>query len=157
MAGTPQDDLSGEVEELSRNLAGVDADLAKTCTLLNNKIQALERKLGALSSAAQPSPGLTISTPIFDGNGIHVSTLGRVMQDNVDLKRANEQLKDRIEMLAADITAQGGVLLGKFTFTSELQLLALCMKECPNGEAFSAFVDPMVTFCHDAAYTPLAG
>jgi len=47
MAGTPQDDLSGEVEELSRNLAGVDADLAKTCTLLNNKIQALERKLGA--------------------------------------------------------------------------------------------------------------
>ena len=47
MAGTPQDVLSGEVEELARNLAGVDADLAKTCTLLNNKIQALKRKLGA--------------------------------------------------------------------------------------------------------------
>jgi ribosomal protein L12E/L44/L45/RPP1/RPP2 len=31
------------------------------------------------------------------------------------------------------------------------------MKECPNGEAFSAFVDPMVVFCHDAAYTPLTG
>jgi len=31
------------------------------------------------------------------------------------------------------------------------------MKECPNGEAFSAFVDPMVIFCHDAAYTPLTG
>ena len=44
MAGTPQDVLSSEVEELARNLAGVDADLAKTCTLLNNKIQALERK-----------------------------------------------------------------------------------------------------------------
>jgi hypothetical protein len=34
MAGTPQDVLFGEVEELARNLAGVDADLAKTCTLL---------------------------------------------------------------------------------------------------------------------------
>ena len=55
MAGTPQDNLSGEVEELSRNLAGVDADLAKTCTLLNNKIQALERKQVSLSSAAQLS------------------------------------------------------------------------------------------------------
>ena len=157
MAGTPQDVLSGEVEELARNLAGVDADLAKTCTLLNNKIQALERKQVSLSSAAQASPGLTMSTPIFDDNGIHVSTLGRVMQENVDLKCANDQLKDRIEMLAADVTAQGGVILGRFTFTSELHLLALCMKECPNGEAFSAFVDPMVVFCHDAAYTPLTG
>ena len=119
MAGTPpQDDLSIDVEELSRNLAGVDADLAKTCTLLNNKIQALERKLVGVSSAAQSSPGLTMSTPIFDDNGIHVSTLGMVLQENVDLKRANDQLKDRIKMLAADITAQGGVLLGKFAFTS---------------------------------------
>ena len=157
MAGTPQDVLSGEVEELARNLAGVDADLAKTCTLLNNKIQALERKQVAFSSVAQALPGLTMSTPIFDDNGVHVSTLGRVMQENVDLKRANDQLKDRIEMLAADVTAQGGVVLGRFTFTSKLQLLALCMKECPNGEAFSAFLDPMVVFCHDVAYTPLTG
>ena len=149
--------LSGEVEELARNLAGVDADLAKTCTLLNNKIQALERKQVSLSSAAPASPGLTMSMPIFDDNGVHVSTLGRVMQEIVDLKRANDQLKDRIEMLAADVTAQGGVILGRFTFTSELHLLALCMKECPNGEANSAFVDPMVVFCHDAAYTPLTG
>jgi len=36
MAGTPQDNLSGEVEELSRNLDGVDADLMKRCTLLYN-------------------------------------------------------------------------------------------------------------------------
>ena len=157
MTGTPQDDLSGEVEELSRNLAGVDANLAKTCTLLNNKIQALERKQVSLSSAAQASLGLTMSTPIFDDNGIHVSNLSRVMQENVDLKHANDQLKDRIKMLAADVTAQKGVVLGRFTFTSELQLLALCMKECPNGEAFSTFVDPMVIFCHDAACTPLTG
>jgi len=138
MGATPQDNLSGEVEELSRNLAGVDADLAKTCTLLNNKIKALERKQVSLSSAAHASPGLTLSTPIFDDNGVHVSTLGRVMQENVDLKHSNDQLKDWIEMLAADVTAQGGVILGRFPFTSELHLLALCMKGLlrfrgPNG------------------------
>jgi len=154
---TPQDNLSDEVKELSRNLAGVDADFAKTCTLLNNKIQALGRKQVSLSNAAQKSPGLTMSTPIFDNNGVHVSMLGRVMQENIDLKHTNDQLKDRIDMLAADVTAQGGVVLERFTFTSELQLLALCLKECPNGEAFSAFMDPMVVFCHDAAYTPLTG
>ena len=154
---TPQDNLSGEVEELSRNLAGVDADLAKTCTLLHNKIQSLERTLVSISSTAPSTHGLTMSTPIFDDNGVHVSTLGRVMQENLDLKRDNDRLKARIDLLAADVTAQGGVVLGKFTFTSELQLLALCMKECPTGEAFSAFVDPMVVFCHDAAYTPLSG
>jgi hypothetical protein len=113
MGATPQDNLSGEVEELSRNLAGVDADLAKTCTLLHNKIQSLERNLVSLSSAAPSMHGLTMSTPIFDDNGVHVSTLGRVMQENVDLKRANDQLKARIELLAADVTAQGGVVFRK--------------------------------------------
>ena len=113
MGATPQDNLSGEVEELSRNLAGVDADLAKTCTLLHNKIQSLERTLVSLSSTAPSTHGLTMSTPIFDDNGVHVSTLGRAMQGNVDLKRANDQLKARIELLAADVTAQGGVVFRK--------------------------------------------
>ncbi len=98
------------------------------------------------SGSDQSSVGLQMSTPIFDNNGIQVSTLGRVMQDNVDLRRANDQLKDQIESLFADVT-----VLCRFTFTSELQLLALCMKECPNGDAFSAFIDPMVIFCHDAS------
>jgi hypothetical protein len=31
------------------------------------------------------------------------------------------------------------------------------MKECPNGDAFSAFVNPMVIFCHDVLYVPLTG
>jgi hypothetical protein len=73
----------------------------------------------------------------------------------VDLRRSNDQLKDRIESLTADVTAQGGVVLGRFMFTSKLQLLALCMKECPNGDAFSAFINLIVIFCHDASYVPL--
>ena len=157
LAVTPQDELSGEVEELLKTLAEVDADLARNCTLLNNKIQTLEKMQASLASVRHSSAGLKMSTPIFDNNGVQVSTLGRVMHDNVDLRRANDQLKDRIESLTADVTAQGGVVLGRLMFTSKLQLLALCMKECPNGDAFSAFINPIVIFCHDALYVPLTG
>jgi hypothetical protein len=31
------------------------------------------------------------------------------------------------------------------------------MKECPKGDAFAAFVDPMVVFCFDPSYVPLTG
>jgi hypothetical protein len=31
------------------------------------------------------------------------------------------------------------------------------MKECPKGNAFAAFVDPMVIFCFDPTYVPLSG
>ena len=47
--------------------------------------------------------------------------------------------------------------MGRHTFTLELQLSQLCVKECPKGDAFSAFVDPMVIFCFNPSYTPLAG
>jgi hypothetical protein len=62
-----------------------------------------------------------------------------------------------MEKLSADVTAQGGVVLGRYTFTSELQLMELCMKECPAGDAFAAFVDPMTIFCFDPSYTPITG
>jgi hypothetical protein len=149
MAGGPPEDLTGAVDDLTKTVDEIDHDLARNCTLLHTKIQALERQQVTGPSTA----GLTMSTPIFDDAGNQVSMLGRVMQDNVDLTRANELLKGRIERLAADVTAQGGVTLGRYTFTSELQLMELCMRECPSGDAFSAFVDPMVIFCHDASYT----
>ena len=153
MAGGPPEDLSGAVEDLTKTIDEVDHDLVRNCTLLNTKIQALERQ----QVMVQTSAGLTLSTPIFDDSGNQVSMLGRVMQDNIDLTRTNELLKGRIERLAADVTAQGGVMLGKHTFTSELQLMELCMRECPAGNAFSAFVNPMVIFCHDASYSPFTG
>jgi hypothetical protein len=120
LAATPQEELSGEVEELSKTPAEVGTDLARNCTLLNNKIQSLEKTHASLGSVNHSSAGLQMSTPIFDDNGVQVSTLGRVIQDNVDLRRANDQLKDRIESLSADVTAQGWVVLCRFMFTSEL-------------------------------------
>ncbi len=81
------------------------------------------------------------------------------MKENEDLRRENSLLMQRVDGLAADITAQGGVVLGKHTFTSELQLLQVCLKEYPKGDVFAAFVDPMVMviFCFDPSYVPLSG
>jgi hypothetical protein len=47
--------------------------------------------------------------------------------------------------------------VGRFTFTSELKLTKLCIKECPKGDAFAVFVDSMITFCFDPSYVPIAG
>jgi len=58
-------------------------------------------------------PVLTMSTPIHC-----ITTLGNLLQKNIDLKQANEQLTQWLESLAADITAQGSVVVGKHTFTS---------------------------------------
>ncbi len=49
-------DLSPGLQELSEVIAAVDSNLAKTCTLLNDKIKALERKQVTLSHA---SPSLS--------------------------------------------------------------------------------------------------
>jgi hypothetical protein len=52
------------------------------------------------------------------------------------------------------MTAQGGVVFGHHTFTSELQIMKIFMLECPQGDAFTSFVDPVSIFCHDAMYSP---
>ncbi len=149
--------LEKAMDDLTTTLAEVDEDLVRNCTLLDNKTQVLEKKQRAISNASPSPSSLNMSTPIFDDNGIQVFTLGRLLQDNIDLSCSNELLKARIERLSADVIAQGGVTLGSHTFTSEMQLLELFMKECPKGDAFLAFVDPMVVFCHDAVYSPLSG
>jgi len=150
--------LEKAMDELTTTLAEVDEDFVRNCTLLDNKTQVLEKKQHAIGSASPSPSSLTMSTPIFDDNGrIQASTLGRLLQENIDLSRSNKLLKARIERLSADVIAQGGVTLGSHTFTFEMQLLELCMKECPKGDAFLAFVDPMVVFCHDAVYSPLPG
>ena len=64
---------------------------------------------------------------------------------------------DRVDRLVADVTAQGGAVLRRHTFTSELQVRALVMMECLSGNAFLVFVNPMTLFCHNAMYFPVTG
>jgi hypothetical protein len=150
--------ISDGLEELSDVIAAVDSNLAKNCKLLNVKIQALERKVAATPVPAPALVALTMDTPIHDAHGDCVTTLGRLMQESDDIKNENSLLLQQLDRLAADITAQGRVMLGRHNiFTSEIHLLQLFMKECPKGDAFAAFVDPMVVFCFDQSYSPLTG
>jgi hypoxanthine-guanine phosphoribosyltransferase len=104
--------LGKAIDKLTTTLAEVDEDLVHNCTLLDNKTQVLERKQRAIGNTGPSPSSLTMSTPIFDDNGVQVSTLGRVLQDNIDLSCSNKLLKGRIEQLSADVIARGGVTLG---------------------------------------------
>jgi hypothetical protein len=83
--------------------------------------------------------------------------LGGILEENLSLKQSNAHLMCQIEKLSVDLTAQGGVVLRRYSFTSELQLMEVCMKECPRGDAFAALVDPMTIFCFNPSYTPILG
>ena len=143
------------LEELSDLITSVDADLITNCKLLNDKIKALERKSTVDTRPPHANLSLTLSTPLLDDRGDCVTTLGGILQENAMLRQENSKLVSRIDRLTADFSARGGVTLGKHVFSSELQLSELVMKECPPGDAFAAFVDPMVIFCFDANYQPL--
>ncbi len=155
---TPQessgDDLSSKLVALSDLIAAVDSDFSKTCTILNNKIKALER---TLASAPLALPTLTLSMPVQDDHGIYVTTLRGILEENSSLKQSNVRLTRQIEKLSANVTAQGGVVMGRYAFTLELQLIEVFMKKCLKGDAFAAFVDPMTIFCFDPSYTPISG
>ena len=76
------------------------------------------------------------------------------MIDLETLKNNNIKLSNHLDSIKADVTAQGGVVFGQHTFTSELQVLQVAMLECPQGDAFGMFVNPVLIFCHDAMYSP---
>jgi hypothetical protein len=76
------------------------------------------------------------------------------MGELTTLKADNVKLSDRLDSIKADVTAQGGVVLGHLTFTSEFQVMQVAMSECPQGDTFALFVDPVSLFCHDAMYSP---
>jgi len=73
------------------------------------------------------------------------------------LKASNMALTTRISDLTAEVLAQGGVVLGNMTFTSEAQIMQLVMMECPSGDAFKIFTDVMSLPCFDSSYEPVVG
>jgi len=49
------------------------------------------------------------------------------------------------------------MMLGHHTFSSEIQVMQIVMKECPQGGAFALFVDLVSIYCHDSMYSPVVG
>ena len=149
--------LSAQLNDVARRMDLWEDDNVRNLTHLSDKIKALA--MGAVASAASPpAPQLSLSLtiPIVDTNSVQVTDLGSILRKIGILRADNVKLTERIDGIRADLTAQGGVVFGRHTFTSELQVLQLAMAECPGGEAFALFVNPISIFCHDSAYSPSA-
>lgn len=139
-------------------LEDLEVDNIKNLTHLKDKIKRLINNLvtpapSPSGSHAAPVTALCVTTPILDGHGSQVGLLGDVMDGITSLKADNKKLHKQLDALVVDITAQGDVVLGQHTFTSELQVLVLCMVECPNGDAFLLFVDTVSLFCHNTMHS----
>jgi len=66
-------------------------------------------------------------------------------------------MREELDAIKAEVMAQGGMMLGHHTFSSEIQVLQIAMKECPQGDAFALLVDPVSIYCHDSIYAPVVG
>jgi hypothetical protein len=157
---TPQDSgAAASIIKLNELCKAINNDLVHNLRLLNKKIKGLEGHQSALTFSPPQAAvlALMLDTPILDANGNRIGTLGSMVDKNRALKTTNAKLMDRVDRLVVDVTAQGGAVLGRHTFTSKLQVRALAMMECPSCDAFSVFVNPMTLFCHNAMYFPVTG
>ena len=101
--------------------------------------------LGVGTSSSGPPSSLLMSSVILKDDGTPSAyTLGSMIA-------TLEAQAITIDKLKADITAQGGVTLGSFSYPSEASLGALIRKEgVRNGKScMSAIVDPISIFVHD--------
>jgi hypothetical protein len=148
--------LSKHLDNLLVRFDVWEGDNISNLTHLNDKIKGLMK-----IQAPHPPPVLTpapfllcLTTPITDSNGMQIGVFGDVMGKLATLKANNVRLSDHLDAIKVDLTAQGGIVFGQHIFTSELQVLQITMLECPRGDAFGLFVDPILLFCHDAMYSP---
>jgi hypothetical protein len=108
-------------------------------------------------------PGLELPVLTLPHNAHHgqqwcpVQVFVGVMSAISNLKAENSRIKTRLDAMQADLAAGGGMVFGCHTFTLEQHVMDVVMVECPQGDAFSLFVDPMSIFCHDKMYSPYAG
>ena len=70
----------------------------------------------------------------MDANGVQMGYLGQIMQELTLLRDENVKIRDKqvkmgaeIDGIKADMMAQGGVMLGHHTFSSEVQVLQIAM------------------------------
>ena len=47
------------------------------------------------------------------------------------------------------------MILDGLAFTSEAQVKEVVIRECPEGDAFEVFLDPMLLWCCNPCYSPV--
>ena len=108
-----------------------------------------ESRTGAIRAS------LPLTMVIVDDLGEEVGTLDQLLRGMRDLVDDNTRLCERVESLSAEVTSQGGVILNGLAFTSEAQVKEVVMRECPEGDTFEMFLDPMSLWCCDPGYSPV--
>jgi hypothetical protein len=148
-------DKEDKVDRVKSLMVKIDEDMIYNFTFLNDRVKALERQATTAQEVEASLGTFDWDTPVVDAHSLQVSTIRKILEDNDRLVLENVTLLDKLDQLAADITAQGRAVLGRHTFSLEGNVRYLAMLECPSGDAFVAFVDPMVLFNHDAMYVPV--
>ncbi len=151
-------DFASGLDKMSQRLDLWEDDNVCNLTHISRKL----KRLMVVQPAPLPAPptvapmrfSLTLSTPIMYDNGIQVGVLGGVLGKLNTLRAKNIKFGERLNVMRVDLMAQGGVMFGRHKFTSEIQVLQVALAECPGGEAFALFVDPVSIFCHNAQYSP---
>ena len=148
--------LGGRLDNMPARFNVWEGDNISNLTHLDQKITGLMQIQSTPPPPIVTQEGflLCLTTPITDANGRQIGVFGDVMIKLETLKTNNIKLSEHLDSFKADVTAQGGVVFGQHTFTSELQVLQVAMLECPQGDAFGMFVNPVLIFCHDAMYSP---
>jgi hypothetical protein len=139
-------DIKAKLVALRDLINVVDEDHQKAWKYLLTKLWEITspQDQGAQGGCGGASTGtLALNMPIVNGGII-------VVQEN-------SQLRGRLESLLVDIAAQGGVVLDGLGFVSEAQVKVVVLEECPEGDAFEVFLDPMSLFCCDPVYIPVTG
>ena len=148
-------DLMGEIDEDHRGAATYALTKANE---MSRRIGLLEVSEGAPSYLSNmQSRSLAHDTVILDSFGDPVASMAELWRVVTELKASNMALTTRVSALTAEVSSQGGVVLGNMTFTSEAQIMQLVMLECPSGDAFEIFTDVVSLPCFDSGYEPATG
>ncbi len=146
-------------------MGDVDKDHRAAATYALSKANKMSCRISLLEvSAGAPPPGSTVNskslahdTLILDSFGVPVASMAKLWRVVLELKASNLALTTCVLELTAEVLAQGGVVLGNMTFTSEAQILQLVTMECPSGDAFEVFTGVMSLPCFDSSYEPVMG
>jgi hypothetical protein len=157
--------LDTRVGYITDLIGDIDEDHRVAATYALSKVNEMSRWIGLLEvSAGAPSQvsnmqgrSLAHDAVILDSFGDPVASMAELWGVVTELKASNMALTTHVSELTAEVSAQGGVVLGNMTFTSKAQIMQLVMMECPSGEAFEIFPDVMSLPCFDSSYEPVAG
>jgi hypothetical protein len=111
----------------------------------------------AAQGVIAPQGNLAMSMMILDNSGVQVGMLGELLRTMLVLQDDNMCLWVELDALLSNITAQGGVVLDGLGFTTEAQVRAAVLLECPLGDAFKVFLNVVLLFCCNPMYAPVVG